>query len=918
MTASVNQTLYLIDGSSYLYRAYHALPPLNNNHGEPTGAVFGVANMIRKMILEHKPDYIAVVFDAKGKNFRHELYTEYKSHRPPMPDDLRVQIEPLHKLITAMGIPLISIPGVEADDVIATLAKQAESRGWFTRISTIDKDMMQLVNPHIKIYNDMNKTEYDEKGVLEKFGVPSTKIVDYLSLIGDKSDNIPGVPGVGPKTAIKWLNDFDNLENLIANAHQITNKAGQALRDNAHYLPLSKQLVTLKTDVDLKIGISDLKKKPTNHSPLITLLEALSFKSWLNDELKNVHATSVNTDNNSVSTLNSPCRESESATLNKTTVIKTQEELQHCFDMLKASHTFAFDIPYINPPSDPKSYFKEAVALSFSLDTNSTNNSDNTNQHFYIDSKNFSLADVLGKTKTLFEDTTITKIGHNIKYLINILSSYHISLALPYHDTMLLSYVSNSTASKHDLNTLAYNILGYSMVKYEDIAGKGVKQINFNDIEINKAANYCIENTKTILQLYHYFYDLLKKDNKLLKLYTDIELPLAAVLAKIERNGVLIDASLLLKQSQEIEQSLVNLSNTIYKATDSIFNIDSPKQLQEILYQKLGLPALEKTPTGQPSTSEAVLQELALNFPIVTDILQYRSLKKIKSTYTDSLPLQIDKTSSRVHTCFQQAVTSTGRLSSTDPNLQNIPIKTAEGRRIRQAFIAAKDHSLISCDYSQVELRIMAHLSQDKTLLQAFTEEQDIHTFTAAEVLGIKKEDVTPEQRRYAKAINFGLIYGMSAFGLAKQLNIDSNAASQYIKSYFSRYPGVKDYMEDIVKIAAKQGYVETIFGRRLYLPQMQTKSFMQRKALERLAINAPMQGSAADIIKKAMIAVEQKLPNTANLILQVHDELIIEVHNNSLEITKNIVINAMQSAAKLSVPLKVSCHVGHNWDEAH
>ncbi len=917
MTASVNQTLYLIDGSSYLYRAYHALPPLNNNHGEPTGAVFGVANMIRKMILEHKPDYIAVVFDAKGKNFRHELYTEYKSHRPPMPDDLRVQIEPLHKLITAMGIPLISIPGVEADDVIATLAKQAESQGWFTRISTIDKDMMQLVNPHIKIYNDMNKTEYDEKGVLEKFGVPSTKIVDYLSLIGDKSDNIPGVPGVGPKTAIKWLNDFDNLENLIANAHQITNKAGQALRDNAHYLPLSKQLVTLKIDVDLELGVTDLKKKPTNHSPLITLLEALSFRSWLNDELKNTENADI-TSNTTVNTNQDSTSALDSNLSNKIIIVKTQEELQDCFDILKASHTFAFDISYIDPPSDPTSYFKEAVALSFSLDTNNTSNDNKTNQHFYLDSKHFSLADVLGKTKTLFEDTKITKIGHNIKYLINILSSYHISLAPPYHDTMLLSYVSNSTASKHDLNTLAYNILGYSMVKYEDIAGKGIKQINFNDIEINKAANYCIENTKAILQLYHYFYALLEKDTKLLKLYTEIELPLTAVLAKIERNGVLIDASLLLKQSQEIEQSLVNLSNSIYKATDSVFNIDSPKQLQEILYQKLGLPSLEKTPTGQPSTSEAVLQELALNFPIVTDILQYRSLKKIKSTYTDSLPLQIDKTSGRVHTCFQQAITSTGRLSSTDPNLQNIPIKTAEGRRIRQAFIAAKDHSLISCDYSQVELRIMAHLSQDRTLLQAFTEEQDIHTFTAAEVLGIKKEDVTSEQRRYAKAINFGLIYGMSAFGLAKQLNIDSTAASQYIKLYFSRYPGVKDYMEDIVKIAAKQGYVETIFGRRLYLPQMQTKSFMQRKALERLAINAPMQGSAADIIKKAMIAVEQKLPNTANLILQVHDELIIEVHNDSLEITKNIVIDAMQSAAKLSVPLKVSCHIGHNWDEAH
>ncbi len=916
-------TLYLVDGSSYLYRAYHALPPLTNSHGEPTGAVFGVASMIRKLLLDNKPEYIAVIFDAKGKNFRHELYEEYKSHRPPMPDDLRVQIEPLHRLIQAMGIPLISISGVEADDVIATFAKQAEQQNWHTHISTIDKDMMQLVNSHIKIYNDMTKTMYDEAGVLKKFGVPSHMIVDYLALIGDKSDNVPGVPGVGPKTAIKWLNDYGSLENIIANRSQIKNKAGISLCNSVDFLPMSKQLVTLKTDVALEYTLSDLKKKPTAHQPLITLLETLGFRSWLNDELKNGPAPQAN----GLSTANAKHAEQNCSSQDKTAdynLIVNNSELDNLLNIITESQYFCFDVK-TNNLGDPHNINTTITGLA--IESNSKSyyiplaHKDNETKN--ISSNQLEPDYVLSKFKDYFNSAYVTKISQNIKHQKNILARYNITVAEPYHDVSLESYVYNSTANKHDVDTLFFRIFNNLKTSYEDVAGKGAKQINFDEVDLNVAGKYSCEDIAALHQVHNHFHSALKQDPKLLKVYNDIEIPLVNILSEMECAGVLIDAELLTVQSKEIEITLEQLSNNIFKTSGEVFNIDSPKQLQEVLYQKLNLPVFEKTPTGQPSTSESVLQDLALDFPIVTDILRYRGLSKLTSTYTYSLPLQINPSTGRIHTCFQQAITATGRLSSTNPNLQNIPIKTSEGRRIRQAFIAPKDHVLISCDYSQIELRIMAHLSKDQNLLNAFNKDQDIHNFTAAEIFKINPNDVTNEHRRYAKAINFGLIYGMSAFGLAKQLSIDNTSAQQYIELYFTRYPGVKKYMDDTKQLAKNQGYVETLFGRRLYLPEINSKNVMRRKAIERVAINAPMQGTAADIIKLAMINVDkaltqQKLHNHAKLILQVHDELILEVHQDYIDPAKALMVDAMQSAAKLDVPLKVSSNVGKNWDEAH
>lgn len=916
--------LYLIDGSSYLYRAYHALPPLTNSHGEPTGAVFGVANMIRKLTLEHKPEYIAVIFDAKGKNFRHELYKEYKAHRPPMPDDLKVQIKPLHKLIKAMGLPLISIEGVEADDVIASLTKQAESQNWQVTISTIDKDIMQLVNSTTKIINDMTKTEFDEKAVEQKFGVPSSLIVDYLALVGDKADNVPGIPGVGPKTAAKWLNEYGCLDSVIKNASNIKNKAGKNLQDNLDLLPLSRELVQLKTDVQLpsEYTLENLKKKITNKEQLVTLLEALNFKSWLNDELKN------KSNNNSNSNyLDSKDTNISNTNKNRYIIVNNKNKFEELINNLNKSKYFSFD----TETTSLNHMHAELVGLSFAC-----GNSSNDITAYYIpinhvdaDSnkikEQLNLDFVINKITNIFNNKNIIKIAQNLKYDLNILKKYNINIASPIADTMLLSYVYNSVSNRHNLDDLAEKYLNHSNIKYEDIAGKGAKQICFSQVDIDKAGNYACEDADITLQLYVLFNNYLNQseNKKLLNIYNTIEIPLIPILAKMEHKGILLNTEILSKQSKELEKKLEDLSNNIYKTADSVFNIDSTKQLQEILYNNLKLPILQKTPKGQPSTAESVLQDLSLDYPIAKDILDYRSLRKLKSTYTDKLPQQIDQKTKRIHTSFHQAVTSTGRLSSSDPNLQNIPIRTEEGRKIRKAFIADKNFVLISSDYSQVELRIMAHLSQDESLLAAFKNDKDIHSHTASEIFNIDIKDVSSEHRRHAKAINFGLIYGMSAFGLAKQLGIDRHSAQEYIDLYFARYPGVKSYMNNIKKFAEKHGYVETLFGRRLYLPDIRSSNFQRRTAAERLAINAPMQGTAADIIKKAMILVDEQfnkheLINKAYLILQVHDELIIECHADYIIQVQDLIINSMQDAAKLSVPLKVSCNIGQNWDEAH
>lgn len=912
------KTLYLVDGSSYLYRAYHALPPLTSPHGEPTGAVYGVANMLRKFVAEQNPEYIAVVFDAKGKNFRHDMYEKYKANRPPMPDELRVQIKPLHKLVEAMGLPLISVEGVEADDVIATLAKEAEAKGWQTKISTIDKDIMQLVNSKITLINDIKKIEIDEAGVIEKFGIPASLVIDYLTLIGDKVDNVPGVPGVGPKTAAKWLNEYQSLENLIENAHLIKNKAGQNLRDNIGQLALSKELVTLKTDVNLDLTVEDLKKKTTIRTQLITLLETLGFKSWLNDELSvGLSGASERLPNASVD---------KEKVEKKYHIITDKQSFNNLLTQLNQAKAFCFD----TETTSLDVITAELVGLSFCV---------NPHEAYYIPvghvtstgegvskliEQQLDLIQVLNELRDIFANNKIIKIAQNLKYDQSVLSKYDIRISPPIEDTMLESYVYNSTANKHDLDTLAEKFLNHNNIKYEDVAGKGVKQICFSEVDIEKAAAYAAEDADITMQLHQYLLECLNQDKKLLSVYQSIEIPLVSVLSKMETKGVLIDKVLLDKQSKDLEKKLKKLEEEIYHQAGAEFNIDSPKQLQEVLYDKMDLPVLEKTPKGQPSTAESVLQDLALDYPIAQEILEYRSLRKLKSTYTDRLPEQINEKTNRVHTSFHQAVTATGRLSSSNPNLQNIPIRTEEGRKVRQAFIADKNYKLISCDYSQIELRIMAHLSNDENLLKAFNNDEDIHSFTASEVFGVELDKVTSEHRRHAKAINFGLIYGMSAFGLAKQLGIDRNDAQEYIDIYFARYPGVKQYMDDIRKTAEKKGYVETLFGRRLYLPDIKSKNFMRRRAVERLAINAPMQGTAADIIKKAMIAVDQELSshnilnNKAFLILQVHDELILEAHNDYIEEAKELMVNAMQSAAELAVPLKVSCNIGNNWDEAH
>ncbi|MEI8054436.1 MAG: DNA polymerase I [bacterium] len=891
MTLYKQKTLVLIDGSSYLHRAFHALPPLVTSKGEPTGAVYGVVNMIKKTINDYKPDSIAVIFDAKGKNFRHEIYPQYKATRPPMEKDLQVQIKPLHEVIQALGLPLLMVEGVEADDVIGTLACVAAKRGFTVLISTSDKDIAQLVNKDITLVNTMTSTTMDEKGVRDKFGVDPERMTDYLALVGDTSDNVPGVSGVGPKTAVKWLEEYKALENIIKHADDIKGKVGESLRTSLNQLPLTQELVTIKRDLQLNVNFDDLSMRAANNKKLIELFTRLEFKNWL---------------------AGLTCEISEE----KYHIILNEKDFEYWCEKLNRAEVFAFDLE----TTSLDVVLAEIVGLSFALDIGEAIYIPVA--HNYVDvPKQLERDYVLQKLKPLFVDPHKIKLGQNIKYDMSVLANYGIELKGVGYDTMLESYILNSAVNKHDKESLALRYLNRSVVTYESLAGRGAKQIPFSQVELDKAAPYAAADADLVLRLHAVLWPQISTNKNQEKCFKEIEMPLVSVLSRMERCGVCIDKEFLQNFSSELAKRLAVLEEQIYKTANIEFNINSPKQLQEVLYDKLKLPVLKKTPTKQPSTAEPVLQELALDYPLPKMILEYRSLSKLKSTYADALPEQINPKTGRIHTSYNQAVTTTGRLSSTDPNLQNIPIRSEEGRRIRRAFIAPPGLKIISADYSQIELRIMAHLSQDKNLYKAFQSDADVHRATAAEIFGVAPNDVTDLQRRNAKTINFGLIYGMSAFGLAKRLGMSHEDAQSYINLYFTRYPGVKKYMEEMRKLAYDQGYVETIFGRRLYIPDIKTKNFVVRAAAERTAINAPMQGSAADIMKMAMIDIDcwvQKCDFKIAMIMQVHDELVFEVDANHAKIAITEIKVKMENATKLDVPVIVDVGVGDNWGEAH
>jgi DNA polymerase-1 len=905
--ATANTPLILVDGSSYLYRAFYALPPLTNSKGQPTGAVYGVANMLRRLIKDYQPTLMAVVFDAKGKTFRDELFAQYKAHRPPMPDDLRSQIEPLHALVKAMGIPLLMIDGVEADDVIGTLAVQARQQQLNTVISTGDKDMAQLVDDHVTLINTMSDSRLNREGVIEKFGIPPERIIDYLALVGDTSDNIPGVPKVGPKTAVKWLQEFGDLDQIIARADEISGKVGDSLRENLTQLELSRLLATIKCDVALALAPAELHLQQPDTAALRNLYQQLEFKTWLAqlNEATDAQTSSTTTEKPTA----------EKIAVDYETVLSA-ERFQHWLQRLQAADVFAFDtettsLDYIQA---------EIVGVSFAIESGKA--AYVPLAHDYPGApEQLNREQVLAQLKPLLEDPRRAKIGQNLKYDMSVLANHGITLEGIAYDTMLESYVLNSTASRHDMDTLALAYLQHETIHFEDIAGKGNKQITFNQIPIETAAPYAAEDADITLRLHQHLWPKVAAEPSLKRVFSEVEIPLVPVLSRMERNGVLIDRDMLKRQSTLLAKRMIELEQQAHDAAGEPFNLASPKQIQAILFDKQGLPVLEKTPTGQPSTAEPVLQELALEYELPRLLLEHRSLSKLKSTYTDKLPEQINPRTGRVHTSYHQAVTATGRLSSSDPNLQNIPIRSEEGRRIRQAFIAAPGYQLLAADYSQIELRIMAHLSNDDSLKRAFQKGLDIHSATAAEVFGVPLDQVEPNQRRNAKAINFGLIYGMSAFGLAKQLDVDRYAAQQYIDLYFSRYPGVKDFMDRMRSEAHDHGYVETLLGRRLYLPEINSRNGQRRQYAERAAINAPMQGTAADIIKLAMIATDNWLRKTkidARMIMQVHDELVFEIHKDCLDECRQQLPHLMSQAAELSVPLVVDTGVGDNWDQAH
>jgi len=910
--------LVLIDGSSYLYRAFFALPPLTNSRGQPTGAVFGVLNMLQKFLREHEGP-IAVVFDAPGKTFRDDLFAEYKAHRPPMPDDLRSQIQPLLDAVQALGLPLLRIAGVEADDVIGTLALRAASNGNDVLISTGDKDMAQLVDGHITLINTMSNTRMDRDGVKAKFDVWPEQIIDYLALVGDTSDNIPGIKSVGPKTAAKWLGEYKTLDNLVAHAEEVTGKVGENLRAGLETLALSRKLATIRTDLELADDPHGFARQPADAARLRELYTALEFRGLLkalDGEAGTTAPPPPAPGIAAVAQTAAPAPPAVSDAPREYETILTDEALQRWLKALQQAELTAFD----TETTSLDYRFARIVGLSFCIEAGKA--AYLPLAHVYAGAP-----DQLDRDKTLaqlkpwLEDAGRAKLGHHLKYDAHVLANHDITLAGMRHDTMLESYVLNSVATRHDMDSVAKQYLGIDTIKYEAVAGKGAKQIGFDQVPVETASTYAAEDADVTLRMHQALWPQLEAEPKLKALYEDIEQPLSLVLLEMEKRGVLLDAALLRKQSGELGAKLLELEKQAHAAAGGEFNLDSPKQLQAILFEKLQLPVVRKTPTGQPSTAEDVLEELAVDYELPRLILDYRGMAKLKSTYTDKLPEQIDLATGRVHTSYHQAVAATGRLSSTDPNLQNIPVRTAEGRRIRQAFIAPPGHVIISADYSQIELRIMAHLSGDAALLRAFAEDRDIHQATAAEVLGKPIEDITSEERRSAKAVNFGLIYGMSAFGLAKQLGIGRGEAQQYVDLYFDRYPGVKAFMERTRTQAREQGYVETVRGRRLYLPEIRSKNRALQQYAERSAINAPMQGTAADIIKLAMLRVEHecttsKLP--AKLIMQVHDELVLEVAAPAAGEITALLREQMGAAEKLAVPLKVDVGTGANWDEAH
>ena len=904
MSQQTQKSLILVDGSSFLFRAYHAIPPLTNPQGEPTNAIYGVSNMLRKLIADYQSEYITVVFDAPGKTFRNDLYDQYKAHRPPMPEDLRVQIKPLHELIRNMGLPLIMESGVEADDVLGALAQFAEKQGFKVIISTGDKDMAQLVTENIILENTMSNTRMDIQGVINKFGVKPEQIIDYLALMGDSSDNIPGIPKVGPKTAAKWLEEYQTLENLAANADKITGKIGESLRANLHQLPLAKQLTTIKCDLDLPYTMDDLKRCPINIDELKNLLATLGFLSWFKTLDTNVD-TKVT------------IIEDKPIIIDSTyDTVLTYQQFGQWLELLENAELFAFDTE-----TTSLDYNKaEIVGVSFSVIPGKAAYIPLAHNYTGVPDQ-LDRTEILEKLRPLLENSHKAKLGQNLKYDAHVLTNHGITLRGITHDTMLESYVLNSTATKHNMDDLAKEYLGITTIHYEDVAGKGAKQIPFQEVTIEQAATYAAEDADITLQLHQTLMTKLHQHPTLLALYTEIEIPLISVLTRIENNGVLIDTDMLSIQSLELANHIIALEQQAHDLAGHTFNLSSPKQIQDILYDQLKLPVLKKTPKGQPSTEESVLQELAIDYPLPKVILDYRSLSKLKSTYTDKLPQQVDDITGRIHTSYHQAVTATGRLSSSNPNLQNIPIRSEEGRKIRQAFIAPQNYKIVAADYSQIELRIMAHLSADAGLLKAFVGGEDIHKATAAEVFGVELDQVTTDLRRSAKAINFGLIYGMSSFGLAQQLGLSRSQAQSYIDLYFTRYPGVKNYMNNIKDQAREQGYVETLFGRRLYLPEIKSRNAVRRQYAERTAINAPMQGTAADIIKRAMINVDHWLITDVpdgKMIMQVHDELVFEVAENKVNQYTAIIRDIMCSAANLSVPLIVDIGTGNNWDEAH
>lgn len=920
---SRRERLILVDGSSFLFRAYHAIPPLTNANGEPTNAIYGVSNMLRKLIADYHSDHITVVFDASGKTFRNELYDQYKAHRPPMPDDLRVQIEPLHNLIRAMGLPLIIESGVEADDVLGALAQHAEQQGYDVIISTGDKDMAQLVTDHIILENTMSNTRMDIQGVIDKFGVRPEQIIDYLALVGDTVDNIPGVPKVGPKTAAKWLEQYQTLENLIAHANEIGGKIGENLRASLEQLPLSKQLTTIKCDLDLPYGIEDLKQQPMDKAELKNLLAELGFSSWLKSLDASTEPVLSVAEGLSTGASTKPVLSPVEADEDKPAKIDSNHETiltePHFNDwlaQLEKAELFAFDTE-----TTSLDYSKaQIVGVSFAVTPGKAAYVPLAHDYPGVPDQ-LDRSEILEKLRPLLENPHKAKLGQNLKYDMHVLANHGIALRGIAHDTMLESYVLNSTATKHNMDDLAKEYLGVETIHYEDVAGKGAKQIGFQEVSIEQAAPYAAEDADITLQLHQVLSAKLAQQPRLLELYTEMEVPLISVLARIENNGVLIDTAMLAQQSLELSSQIISLEQHAHDLAGQTFNLGSPKQIQDILYDQQKLPVLKKTPKGQPSTEESVLQELAIDYPLPKLILEYRSLSKLKSTYTDKLPQQVDGQTGRIHTSYHQAVAATGRLSSSDPNLQNIPIRSEEGRKIRQAFVAPEGKKIVAADYSQIELRIMAHLSADEGLLKAFTEGQDVHRATAAEVFDVAPEQVTTDLRRSAKAINFGLIYGMSSFGLAQQLGLSRSQAQSYIDLYFTRYPGVKNYMDNIREQARAQGYVETLFGRRLYLPEINSRNAARRQYAERTAINAPMQGTAADIIKRAMIAADRWLYRDtpdAKMIMQVHDELVFEIAEEQLDDCVAKIRSIMCAAAGLDVPLIVDIGIGNNWDEAH